>query len=48
MRYEISPTYIAEIYGDDAFLYYGTRFIEAVRDWSWRELVSRGYLLIIK
>lgn len=38
--------YIAEIYGDMAYLYFGGEYLSEETNWNCRELVSRGYFLV--
>ena len=38
--------YIAEIYGDMAYLYFGGEYLSEETNWYYRELVSRGYFLV--
>ena len=44
----MNPFLIAEVYGDCAYLWYGKSYLGNIVDWSWRELTSRGYLIVFK
>ena len=39
---------IAEIVGDNAYLWYGSTYLGCMSNWTWQELASRKYLIVWK